>query len=198
MTYPRLLRFTRSVASLLVAGAVACSVPPSDATITIEAPSDTNANWQPVADYLIHRCGALDCHGTLQRNFIVFGCNGVQINPGDAMPGLYPFCPALPPKGLLAGSAQLEQFEAAEATVPEYDATYRSLVGLEPVVMSEVVASGGQNPDQLTFVRKARGEEAHKGGALITPGDAQDQCITSWLAGTTNTNACGLAIETTP
>ena len=43
-------------------------------------------------------------------------------------------------------------------------------------------------------MRKARGLEAHKGGALITPGDAQDICITSWLAGNTDMTACGNAL----
>ena len=38
------------------------------------------------------------------------------------------------------------------------------------------------------------GIEAHKGGALITPGDNQDICVTSWLAGSTNQMACGLAV----
>jgi hypothetical protein len=60
--------------------------------------------------------------------------------------------------------------------------------------MSTVVAGHGENPELLTFVRKARGTETHKGGALITPGDAQDTCITSWLAGSTNTMACATAI----
>ena len=50
----------------------------------------------------------------------------------------------------------------------------------------------------VELVRKARGEEAHKGGQLIVPGDTQDQCITSWLAGATNAAACQEAIETTP
>jgi hypothetical protein len=60
-----------------------------------------------------------------------------------------------------------------------------------------VVESGGQDADLLSFVRKARGEEAHKGGTLIVPGDDQDQCITSWLSGSTNSSACQQAIETT-
>ena len=48
-------------------------------------------------------------------------------------------------------------------TQAEYDATYRSLVALEPAVMSDVVASHAVNPNELTFVRKAFGEESHKG-----------------------------------
>ena len=68
-------------------------------------------------------------------------------------------------------------------------------MGLEPAVMTDVVQSGGQDANLLTFVRKARGEEAHKGGALIVPGDVQDQCITSWLSGDTNTDACTQALD---
>ena len=75
----------------------------------------------------------------------------------------------------------------------EHLATYRSLVGLEPTVMSAVVDGHGAHPELLTFVRKARGLEAHKGGSLITPGDDQDVCITSWLAGQTDLNACSSA-----
>lgn len=56
--------------------------------------------------------------------------------------------------------------------------------------MSEVYDGHGAHPELLTFVRKARGLEAHKGGTLITPGDDQDVCITSWLAGNTNMTAC--------
>jgi hypothetical protein len=86
-----------------------------------------------------------------------------------------------------------------DTTPAEYEASYRSLVGLEPAVMSEVVAAGPKgNPDLLTYVRKARGEESHKGGVLVTPGDDQDVCFTAWLTGPSNTAACASAIATTP
>jgi hypothetical protein len=75
-------------------------------------------------------------------------------------------------------------------TPEEHAATYRSVVGLEPAIMSAVVENAGLNAELLTMIRKARGSEAHKGGALIVPGDAQDLCITSWLAGQTNLKAC--------
>jgi hypothetical protein len=143
----------------------------SDPNIGIEAPPDSVAEFGPVGDYLDHRCGTLDCHGSPTRNLRIWGCEGMRLAPSDV-----PFC-----SRALGGSA---------TTSDEYEATYRSLVGLEPDVMSSVVASHGANPDLLTFVRKARGLEAHKGGVLITAGDPQDQCITSWLAGQTNVTAC--------
>lgn len=80
-------------------------------------------------------------------------------------------------------------------TEEEHRATYRSIVGLEPAVMSEVVANHGSDPELLTFIRKPRGTEAHKGGKLFVPGDDQDVCLTSWLSGRTNLTACNNAFE---
>ena len=56
--------------------------------------------------------------------------------------------------------------------------------------MSAVVSEGGASPDRLTFVRKARGTEQHKGGSLMQQGDPQDLCVTSWLAGHTDEPDC--------
>ena len=94
---------------------------------------------------------------------------------------------------LLLGVASTVLLDS-QATPDEHTATYRSLVGLEPEVMSQVVAGHGAHPELLTFVRKARGTETHKGGQLITPGDVQDTCIVSWLAGATDTTACVQAL----
>jgi hypothetical protein len=178
MPHPRFLRLAPSFAACVFA----CSIPPSDATITVDAPSESATEWYPVENYLDHRCGGLDCHGAVERNLIVYGCYGLRLDTDGSSP--FPGCPPGP--------------DTTATTDAEYAATYRSLVGLEPVVMSDVVASGGQDVDLLTFVRKARGEESHKGGTLITPGDVQDQCITLWLAGSTNAAACAEAIATTP
>jgi hypothetical protein len=79
-------------------------------------------------------------------------------------------------------------------TVAEHQATYRSLVGLEPTVMTLVVQDHGQDPTRLTFLRKALGLEPHAGGALIEAGDDQYQCITSWLSGGTDATACANAV----
>jgi hypothetical protein len=160
-------------AALGMAGAVAsCSAVPADSRIGVVAPVD-GAPFTPVADYLGVRCGSLDCHGQPGRNMRVWNCLGMRLNPNDIS-----FCggPTVP----------REPF----TTPDEYEATYRSIVGLEPTVMSTVVAGHGEHPELLTMVRKARGLEAHKGGVLITPGDAQDVCITSWLAGNVNNMEC--------
>ena len=143
----------------------------SQGQTVIDAPDGSEAAFGPVAEYLDHRCGTLDCHGETGRDLRVYGCDGMRLDPDDV-----PDC-------------------VSEPTTPgEHTATYRSLVGLEPEVMNEVVQGHGAHPELLTFVRKARGTETHKGGQLITPGDVQDTCIVSWLAGATDTSACVQAL----
>ncbi len=150
---------------------VACSEAASDVRIGIVSPNASEEAFGPVADFLNHRCGSLDCHGQVGRNLQIWGCEGMRLAPTDAS-----IC---------------SRAKGGRRTTPEeHTATYRSLVGLEPVIMSSIVENRGQNPELLSFVRKARGAEAHKGGALIVPGDAQDVCITSWLSGQTNLKAC--------
>jgi hypothetical protein len=179
--------------------------------IGVEAPPFTDQSFGPLGNYLDHRCGTLDCHGQPGRNLRIWGCEGMRLDAG-----MIPVCNKTVPGG-------------GPTTVAEHQATYRSLVGLEPQVMTEVYAGCyGQlaeagvadypppsmcHPELLTFVQKARGAEAHKGGQLICvtppcpPGvpnpnyplqtangtvmtDPQDVCIVSWLEGATNTMAC--------
>jgi hypothetical protein len=135
---------------------VSCSAVPSDARIGIDAPNGSEEEFGIVGDYLDHRCGSLDCHGQPGRNLRIWGCEGMRLDPHDV-----PLCSV--PQG------------GSQTTSAEHQATYRSLVGLEPAVMSTVV-------------------EAHKGGVLIAPGDDQDVCVTSWLAGATDVIACANAI----
>ena len=79
-------------------------------------------------------------------------------------------------------------------TSDELDATYQSIVELEPELMSAVVADHGMHPERLTLVRKARGTEAHAGGAIVAPGDPRDLCILSWLAGAADVLSCSAAL----
>jgi hypothetical protein len=161
-----------ALALALASFVAGCSTAPGDSRIGVNAPD--RAQFDPVGKYLDHRCGSLDCHGTRSRNLVMFGCEGLRLDPQTS-----PGCRANGGK---------------DTTPDEMDATYRSLVGLEPAVMSAVVSSHGQHPELLTFVRKGRGDEAHKGGQLFAPGDAGDKCITSWLTGTTDQDACTNAL----
>jgi hypothetical protein len=149
----------------------ACSGVPQARVGVVAPPED---KFPPVADYLDHRCGTLDCHGQSGRNLRVWGCEGMRLNPKDI-------------SGCISG---------APTTPDEWEATYRSLVGLEPAVMSAVTQGKGAHPELLTFVRKARGTETHKGGQLIQEGDDQDACIVSWLReGQTDFRACACALN---
>ncbi len=166
--------FACALAGFALAAAAACSSV-QNSRIGLDAPDDSEQQWGPVAEFLDHRCGTLDCHGQTSRNLRIYGCYGLRLSDADI--------------------TNCSRAQGGKGTTSdEHQATFRSLVGLEPAVMSEVVATHGQHPELLTFVRKARGIEAHKGGKLITPGDDQDVCITSWLAGKTDPTACANAI----
>jgi hypothetical protein len=172
------LAIAMSAATFALAGAVigACSTPPADTRIGVVAPD--RAQFAPVAAYLDHRCGSLDCHGSAQRNLVVYGCEGLRLGDADV-----PGC---------------RRMGGTDSTEEEIDATFRSVVGLEPAVMTAVVNGKGEHPELLTLVRKARGQESHKGGTLVVPGDAQDVCVASWLAGATDADACAAAVSSTP
>jgi hypothetical protein len=154
----------RAFAALVI---MACTFPSSTATNTATPPD--RASFPPVADLLGKRCGTLDCHGSAYRNLRVYGSTGLRLAPSD------------------------RPMAHGQTTTEEYDADFDSIVGLEPEIMSEVVQQGGASPDRLTFVRKARGTEHHKGGSLMNAGDPQDECITSWLAGHTDVAGCASA-----
>ena len=123
-----------------------------------------------VAIFLEHRCGTLDCHGQVGRNLRLYGFDGLRLDPAD-VPG------------------------GQDTTGAEVDADFRSVVGLEPEVLHAVVADGGAHSERLTLVRKGRGSEHHKGGALVTPGDAQDRCLLGWLANAVDAVACADALK---
>ncbi len=150
--------------------ALACSTPAPDARFVETVPD--RATFPPVAELLVHRCGTLDCHGSTARNMRLYGSLGLRLAPGD------------------------RPVSKGQTTDAEYDEDFASVVGLEPEVMSAVVKDQGQNPERLTFVRKARGVESHTGGALILPGDSQDKCVLSWLAGNVDMDACVKALST--
>jgi hypothetical protein len=170
------LALAGAAAFAVLAAAPSCSSVPADARFGVDAPSGSEQQFGPVADFLGHRCGTLDCHGQTGRNLRIWSCEGMRLDPNDI-----PRCNRGVPHEELTTRA-------------EHQATYRSLVGLEPVVMSVVVDGKGQHPELLTFIRKSRGIETHKGGTLMTPGDYQDNCVTSWLQGNTNRTACSNAI----
>jgi hypothetical protein len=169
---------TRALLSLGPLALVACTgtvgepltLPPRSGApgSTLAAPA--RATFEPVDDVLQTTCGTLDCHGQLGRNLRLYGGRGLRLSP----------------KGN----------PADDPTTPEeYDHSYWSVIGLEPEVMSDVVEDGGQHPERLTLVRKARNLEHHKGGKLFVEGDERDRCLTSWLAGAVDLTSCKIGKE---
>ncbi len=163
-------RYVRVAVAFLAAAscAIACVTAESDRRVVETVPD--RASFPAVSDLLDHRCGTLDCHGVTYRNLRIYGREGLRVAT-DARP------------------SSLEN-----TTAPEYDETYQSLVALEPETMSLVVSQGGAHPERLTFIRKARGTEDHKGLAIWPEGDPQDLCVTSWLAGHTDAAMCRRAL----
>lgn len=132
-----------------------------------EAPADLPDEklFPLVLDAVERRCATLDCHGSPGRNLRLYTGSGLRLASED-VPG------------------------NGSTTAEEYAASYWAVVGLEPEIMSAVVADEGAHPERLTLIRKARGTEGHEPGAVIEEGDATDECITSWLAGKTSESAC--------
>ena len=157
------------VTAAWIAAAAACATPSSEGRFVATPPD--RASFPPVAQMLVVTCGTLDCHGTVARNFKIYGNVGLRFAPADVPSAL------------------------TTTTSDEVDRTFASLVGLEPEILSEVVISGGQAPERLTVVRKARGAEYHKPGTIVMVGDDRDVCMTSWLAGKVDAAACTRALE---
>jgi hypothetical protein len=147
----------------------ACSVPAKDDRWRGSLPDE--ASFPEVAQVLVRHCGTLDCHGSSARNLRLYGSEGLRLSPDDR-----PQTPAC-------------------TSADEIARDYASLVGLEPELLSAVVADGGAHPERLTIVRKARGTEDHKGGAPFQQGDSGDRCLTSWLADQADPDACLAALQ---
>lgn len=120
--------------------------------------------FPPVADAIQLHCGTLDCHGQIGRNMRLFGQYGLRLNSTDD------------PLGQPTSDA-------------EYEASYASVVGLEPEAMSKVVQQQAL-PNTLAMIRKPLGIEKHKGNQLMVDGDPLDRCMIGWLVGTPDENAC--------
>jgi hypothetical protein len=156
------------LASIVCSMLCACSVPASNDRFSGSVPDA--AMFRGVAEVLVRHCGTLDCHGSAGRNLRLYGGEGLRLSAQDR-----PQSPAC-------------------TSADEIAQDYASIVGLEPELLSAVVADGGAHPERLTMVRKARGLEDHKGGAPFHQDDPGDRCLTTWLAGSTDLDACASAL----
>lgn len=147
-----------------------CELPQGEGLAGLQRPD--RASFPLVADALQPSCGTLDCHGQRGRNLRLFGGRGLRLDPHG-------------------NSADEPTSEA------EYRASFLSVVALEPEALDAVVRSGGQDPERLSLVRKARGAELHKGGVQMLPGDPLDRCLISWLEGRVRADSC-LRVASSP
>lgn len=82
-----------------------------------------------------------------------------------------------------------------ETTSEEHAENYFAVVALEPELLSDVWRDAGNGSQRLSLVRKARGDEAHKGGSIFVAGQPGDRCIQSWLSGEVDSALCEVAAE---
>lgn len=123
--------------------------------------------FESMADALQPSCGTLDCHGQASRNLRLFGERGLRLE-----------------------NTLREKGTESSTSTEEYDATYLSLVGLEPELLHVVIRDRGERPERLSLIRKARNTEVHKGGALMKRGDNLDRCMLTWITGRIRADIC--------
>ncbi len=147
-----------------------CASAPSDGSTRTD-PVDPAVFQLYVSPVFERRCGTLDCHGSPARGLRLYGSNGLRLANDN---------------GVVAGEGTTTQ--------AELKANYASVVGFEPEQMA-LVRKGEADVYSLLILKKpirdtTAGGERHKGGVALVKGDPAEQCITSWLEGTTKTDLC--------
>ena len=142
--------------STFAAGDLTC---PSEAVFTGELPDGGGMAAGSVSAFIERRCGTMDCHGTNDKPFRLYGRFGLR-EPAES------------------------NFSGGKATTPrERNDNYTTVCLLQPEEMASVVANQGQNAETLLIITKPRGTEAHKGGQVLQKGQYGDNCILGWLRG---------------
>jgi hypothetical protein len=149
----------------LAAASLSCVAVGGDPNTEVTLMVPPRQGFESVADAMQPSCGTLDCHGQPDRNLRLFGGRGLRLDPAKSS-------------------------KDGETDPAEYDANYWSVVALEPEILSTVVAEGGADPERWIVIRKGRGTTRHKGGTLMHPNDALDQCIVEWLKGNILVDRC--------
>jgi len=154
-----------------------CSSVDESAIVTAKCPPADPVDFRPVSAVVEQRCGTIDCHGSAARPLRIYSRFGLR-RPElkEAFDGGYDYSQYYPGGGVPTTDAELGD-------------NLLSICALEPELMSQVVDKKIE-PDQLTFVRKPRLLEKHKGGLIWNKGDTGDQCITNWLLGGQNPSKC--------
>jgi hypothetical protein len=146
-------------AGSLLAGSTSCAHVPDENRFTLILQPDFNVYQANVDTYLRRRCGTLDCHGQPGRAYRMYGREGFRLYNEDA--------------GLISG---------VQPTTPEETrANFQAIVGLEPEEMSRLIATQGEDPKKLLFLRKPLRLERHKGGPAMAEDDPGFRCVQAWL-----------------
>lgn len=155
----------------------ACSSVDEAAVTVAKCPPSEVGDFRPVSAVIEQRCATIDCHGSIARPLRIYSRFGLrrQVLPEEHD----------------ASFAFEEYFPGGDVptTDDELQDNLRSICGLEPELMTKVIDKT-LAPDELTFVRKPRLLEKHKGGLIWNKGDTGDQCITNWLLGGKNSSKC--------
>jgi len=134
----------------------------------------SGALFQPVSAVLEKRCGTLDCHGSTFRPLRIYGQFGLR----------FPMDRKTFEASLGASLGTYEQYYTGGAVVTtpeELLQNYQSVIGLEPELTTQVVEKT-LLPDALTFIRKPRLAEKHKGGRIWDQGKPGDRCLGDWIS----------------
>jgi hypothetical protein len=138
-------------------------------------------SFRTVSAMLERRCGSADCHGVEGRPLRIYSQYGVRRPEPEGSPNVSDFDQYVPGGEVATTDAEI------------YD-NYLSACALEPEKMA-LVLQGEEDVDSLTLVRKPRLEEKHKGGRLWDGATKGDKCLTSWIAGAIDKEACRLELE---
>ena len=162
-------------ASVLLLGLLGCSGV-DEAPVVAKCPPADPASFRPVSAVVEQRCGTLDCHGSTFRPLRIYGRYGLR-RPEER------------DAGSELGYAEYYPGGDQPTTDAELQENLVSICGLEPELMTQVVDKTA-DPEVLSFIRKPRLREKHKGGLIWYKGDTGDQCMTNWLTGGKDVSKC--------
>jgi hypothetical protein len=176
MTRVRFVLVVFVALALAVALGSGCAPLPDDGSLpSLPVTGLDRASYEAMVQPVVERrCGSLDCHGQLPRGLRVYGQNSLRL-PNDA--------------GLAVGSGKTTSAEA--------QATYASIVGLEPEKTSAFAAQSPRTEAEayeLVVLSKPLERERHRGGTSLRKGEPAEQCIRSWLLGAADGAACTAAL----
>jgi hypothetical protein len=123
---------------------------------------DDNNKIVGVGDFMIQRCGSLDCHGQVGRPLRLYGKDALRLAD--------------------AGTGGTAPSTLNNTTPQEYQADFDTIVALQPEDMARVM-TGIQDPNTLLLLLKPTNSLVHKGGPVIfaSPPDYGFLCLVDWL-----------------